>query len=130
MPCMSRMSATGRPRRRPALNGCCARREVPIGLLFNHTHLRLVYAPRGETSGYATFSVADMATVAGRPIFAALHMLLSAERLFSLPEKQRLPAILADSRKYQNCRLDAARPAGAGGAVRIAPRFPGRRRRR
>jgi N-6 DNA Methylase len=76
--------------------------EVPVGLLFNHTQLRLVYAPRGETSGYATFSVADMAAVAGRPIFAALQMLLSAERLFSLPEKQRLPAILADSRKYQN----------------------------
>ncbi len=76
--------------------------EVPIGLLFNQTQLRLVYAPRGETSGYATFSVPDMAAVAGRPIFAALHMLLSTERLFSLPEKQRLPAILADSRKYQN----------------------------
>ena len=29
-------------------------------------------------------------------------MLLSAERLFSLPDKQRLPAILAESRKYQN----------------------------
>ena len=43
-----------------------------------------------------------MAEVSGRPIFAALHMLLCAERLFSLPEKQRLPAILADSRKYQN----------------------------
>jgi hypothetical protein len=76
--------------------------EVSVGLLFNQTHLRLVYAPRGETSGYATFSVADMATVAGRPMFAALYMLLSAERLFSLPEKQRLAAILADSRKYQN----------------------------
>lgn len=75
--------------------------EVPIGLLFHCTHLRLVYAPRGESSGYATFGVADMATVAGRPIFAALHMLLSAERLFSLPDRQRLPAILADSRKYQ-----------------------------
>jgi len=76
--------------------------QVPFGLLINGTHLRLVYAPRGETSGYATFSVADMAKVAGRPIFAALHMLLNVERLFSLPEKQRLPAILADSRKYQN----------------------------
>lgn len=76
--------------------------QVPFGLLVNGTHVRLVYAPRGETSGYATFSVADMAKVAGRPIFAALHMLLNVERLFSLPEKQRLPAILADSRKYQN----------------------------
>jgi hypothetical protein len=49
-----------------------------------------------------TFSVAEMVQVAGRPIFAGMHMLLSAERLFSLPEKQRLPAILAESRKYQN----------------------------
>lgn len=76
--------------------------QVPLGILTSGTHLRLVYAPRGETSGYMTFSVSEMATVAGRPIFAALHMLLCAERLFSLPEKQRLPAILSDSRKYQN----------------------------
>ena len=75
---------------------------MPIGLLVNGTHLRLVYAPRGETSGYITFSVAEMAQVAGGRSFAALHMLLSAERLFSLPEQQRLPAILAESRKYQN----------------------------
>ncbi len=76
--------------------------KVPTGLLFNGTELRLVYAPRGESSGYMTFRVKEMAEVAGRPIFAGLHMLLCAERLFSLPEKQRLPAILADSRKYQN----------------------------
>ena len=35
-------------------------------------------------------------------MFAALQMLLSAERLFTLPDKQRLPHILAESRKYQN----------------------------
>src|SRR5438093_6534141 len=73
-----------------------------MGLLFNRTHLRLVYAPGGETSGYLTFCVAEMAQVAGRPIFAGLHLLLSSERLFSLPGKQRLPAILADSRKFQS----------------------------
>jgi hypothetical protein len=76
--------------------------DVPIGLLFNHTQLRLVYAPRGETSGYATFNVSDMASVAGRPIFAALRMLLHQDRLFRGSDKERLPAILADSRKYQN----------------------------
>jgi hypothetical protein len=76
--------------------------DVPIGLLFNHTQLRLVYDPRGETSGYATFNVADMASVAGRPIFAALRMLLHQDRLFRGSDKERLPAILADSRKYQN----------------------------
>ena len=76
--------------------------QVPIGLLSNGTHLRLVYAPRGETSGHLTFPVRAMTEVAGRPIFAALQMLLSAERLFTLPDKQRLPDILAESRKYQN----------------------------
>lgn len=76
--------------------------QVPIGLLSNGTHLRLVYAPRGETSGHLTFPVQAMTEVAGRPIFAALLMLLSAERLFTLPDKQRLPNILAESRKYQN----------------------------
>jgi hypothetical protein len=76
--------------------------QIPVGLLVSPAAVRLVYAPRGETSGHATFGVAAMASVAGRPIFAALHLLLSAERLFTLPDKQRLPAILADSRKYQN----------------------------
>src|SRR5207244_10140873 len=75
--------------------------QVPIGLLSNAPHLRLVYAPRGETSGHLTFPVRAMTEVAGRPIFAALLMLLSADRLFSLPDTQRLPAILAESRKYQ-----------------------------
>jgi hypothetical protein len=76
--------------------------QVPIGVLSNGTHLRLVYAPRGETSGHLTFPVKAMTEVAGRPIFGAFQMLLSAERLFTLPDKQRLPAILAESRKYQN----------------------------
>ena len=75
---------------------------VPIGLLVNSHAIRLVYAPRGESSGHITFRVADMAQVAGRPILAALHMLLSGERLFSMAAEQRLPALLANSRKYQN----------------------------
>src|SRR4029077_13967705 len=77
-------------------------KEIATGLLTNGTHIRLVYAPRGETSGHLTFPVQAMTEVAGRSIFAALRMLLSAERLFTLPDKQRLPHILAESRKYQN----------------------------
>ena len=76
--------------------------HIPIGLLVSGTHLRLVYAPRGESSGFATFGAADMAKVAGRPIFAAMHMLLCADRLFTLRDRQRLPSILAESRKYQS----------------------------
>ncbi len=76
--------------------------QVPIGLLSNRRQLRLVYSPRGETSGYATFNVDEMSQVAGRPMFAALHMLLSSERIFSMGDNQRLPAVLQNSRKYQN----------------------------
>jgi N-6 DNA Methylase len=76
--------------------------KVPIGLLFNHTEIRLVYTPSGESTGYLTFPIKAMCEVAGRPIAAALHMLLSAERLFTVETARRLPAILRESRKYQN----------------------------
>ena len=75
---------------------------VPVGLLSNRRQLRLVYTPRGESSGYATFNVDEMVQVAGRPMFAALHMLLCADRMFTLGDNQRLPGILENSRKYQN----------------------------
>jgi hypothetical protein len=75
---------------------------VSAGLLTNGIEFRLVYAPRGESSGHATFRVDQMCEIAGRPIFAAMQMLLGAERLFTLPRKQRLPHILSESRKYQN----------------------------
>lgn len=77
--------------------------KVPIGLMWNRTSLRLVYAPGGhESAGHITFPIAAMTAVAGRPALAALLMLLGHERLFGMAEKQRLPALLADSRKYQN----------------------------
>jgi hypothetical protein len=76
--------------------------KVPAGLLVNRQAIRLVYAPRGESSGFLTFRIPEMIQVAGRPLFAALDMLLSAERLFVVERKEQLPAILAASRKYQN----------------------------
>jgi hypothetical protein len=75
---------------------------VPTGLLVNGRQIRLVYAPKGESSGYITFNLADMVQVAGRPIVAAFVMLFCSERLYSMAENERLPAILANSRKFQN----------------------------
>ncbi|MDB9504715.1 N-6 DNA methylase [Spirulina major CS-329] len=75
--------------------------QVPIGLLSNGTHLRLVYAPLGESSGYITFPVQAMTEVAGRLILGALVMLLGKSRLFTAPPEGRLPKILDDSRKAQ-----------------------------
>ena len=76
--------------------------RIPIGLLINGDAIRLVYSPRGENTGHATFPVAAMTSVAGRPILSALHMLLCAQRLFILPADQRLPALLTHSRKAQS----------------------------
>lgn len=75
---------------------------VSAGLLFNGTVIRLVSAPRGENSGWIDFRVSEMVQTSGRPIVAALRLLLSEERLLSLPRPQRLPALLEDSRKFQN----------------------------
>ncbi len=77
-------------------------KNVPAGLLFNGRSLRLVSAPRGESSGWMDFRVADMLLPAGRPICTALRLLLNERRLLALPRNQRLAALLADSRKYQN----------------------------
>ena len=77
-------------------------KSVPAGLLFNGRALRLVSAPYGESSGWLDFSIADMLNTQGRPIGAALRMLLSQERLLTLPDDKRLPALLSNSRKYQN----------------------------
>ena len=75
---------------------------VPAGLLFNGVSLRLISAPRGESSGWMDFRVADMSLTAGRPLCSALRLLLSEQRLLALPRAQRLAALLEDSRKYQN----------------------------
>ena len=75
---------------------------VAAGLLFNGTALRLISAPRGESSGWLDFRVADMLPTAGRPISTAMRLLLGQTRLLSLPRPQRLAALLEDSRKYQN----------------------------
>ena len=76
--------------------------KVAAGLLVNQQAIRLIYAPRGESSGFLTFRVPEMTQVAGRPLFAALDMLLGADRLFNVEKKEQLPSILSASRKYQN----------------------------
>lgn len=76
--------------------------RVPAGVLFNGRVIRLVSAPRGETSGWMDFRVNDMLPTAGRPLCAALRLLLVESRLLALPKKKRLAGLLEESRKYQN----------------------------
>ena len=94
----SRLEASPQGRAERLLRGT----GVPAGLLFNGTALRLISAPRGESSGWMDFRVADMSRTAGRPLCSALRLLLSEQRLLALPLGQRLAALLEDSRKYQN----------------------------
>ena len=94
----SRLEASPQGRAERLLRGT----GVPAGLLFNGTALRLISAPRGESSGWVDFRIADMSRTAGRPLCSALRLLLSEQRLLALPRSQRLAALLKDSRKYQN----------------------------
>ncbi len=75
--------------------------QVHTGVLFFGTGLRLVYAPKGESSGHVTFPFAAMTEVAGRPILAGLLLLLGRDRMFTRGREQRLPALLEKSRKVQ-----------------------------
>ena len=75
---------------------------VPAGIVWGGGRLRLVSAPRGESSGHLDFKLADLAETAGRPMVGALRLLLGVPRLFSLPRAKRLPSLLRESRLYQN----------------------------
>ena len=77
--------------------------ENPVGILWNGVSLRLVYAPRGESSGHITFPFEPMISVDGRPIIGALEMLLGTDRLFEGGSSDlRLRKIMEQSRKEQN----------------------------
>ncbi len=74
---------------------------IPTGLLLTDNHVRLVYAPRGETSGWAAFPLRELATVGGRPMLGGLKLLLNATRLFTDGRERRLPNLLHASREAQ-----------------------------
>ena len=74
---------------------------VPTGLLCTDERIRLIHAPRGESSGHITFDFGQMALPAGRPILAAFDMLLGTGALFGGDPEARLPALLARSRDAQ-----------------------------
>lgn len=74
---------------------------IPIGLLSNGQNLRLIYAPSGETTGHLTFRVKDLREPAGRPVLAALDLLLHARRAYQAAPQFTLEGLLAESRRRQ-----------------------------
>jgi hypothetical protein len=74
---------------------------VFAGLMVTDKALRLIYAPRGETSGHLTFPIRPLGTVAGRPMLGGLKLLLDRSSLFTAADSHRLPALLKKSRDAQ-----------------------------
>ena len=74
---------------------------VFAGLMITDKVIRLVYAPRGETSGHLSFPLRPLGMVAGRPMLAGLKLILDSFRLFSDADERRLPALLKKSREAQ-----------------------------
>jgi hypothetical protein len=74
---------------------------VLVGVIISSQELRLIYAPKGETSGWLAFPLRSLATVAGRPMLAGLKLVLGRFRLFNAPGNQRLRALLKASRDAQ-----------------------------
>jgi hypothetical protein len=63
--------------------------------------LRLVVAPKGETSGWIAWPLSSLGTVSGRDMLGGLKMLLDRSTLWINPPQLRLPNILAESRAAQ-----------------------------
>jgi hypothetical protein len=74
---------------------------VRAGILLTDDQLRVVYAPKGETSGWLSFPLRVLATVAGRPMLGGLKLALNAFRLHNDAPERRLPALLKQSRDAQ-----------------------------
>ena len=75
---------------------------VGAGLACNGTTIRLMAAPRGETSGWIDFRIDHMLTAAGRAIGSAMRLLLDQQRLLTGAPEARLAALLRASRDYQS----------------------------
>ena len=74
---------------------------VPVGLLSNGQHLRLMYAPAGQSTSHLTFRCADMAQPAGRPLLAAFELLLGSRRAYTAAAENTLEGLLKQSRERQ-----------------------------
>lgn len=74
---------------------------VPTGILLTDNELRVIHAPRGETSGWLKFPLRPLGDVGGRPMLGGLKLILSSFRLHNDAPERRLPALLKASRDAQ-----------------------------
>ena len=77
-------------------------KNIGLGILIARNTLRLIYAPRGETSGWLTWPLAALGRVEGRPMLAGLKLCLGRNAFFTGAPETRLRALLEASRAAQN----------------------------
>ena len=141
IPMRAARSTAGKRRRTSASSGCCARPASSPGCCSPRrtsrrtartatAELRLVYAPRGETSGYLTFPLRALAH-RRRPADARRPQ-AAARLLPPVRRRRRPPAAGAAEQEPRGAGrgLDRARRAGARRAARAAARARRRRARR
>ena len=97
---------------------------VPTGLLLTDGELRLIHAPRGETSGWLKFPLRSLGDVGGRPMLGGLKLILSSFRLHNDAPDRRLAGPAQSQPRRTGRGFDQARRAGARRAARAASRSP------
>lgn len=79
----------------------CRHHRVPLALVTDGRWFALVSAPYGEVTGVAVFDSITWPEAADRTVLRAFTSLLHRRRFFGVPESERLPALLAESRDNQ-----------------------------
>jgi Eco57I restriction-modification methylase len=74
--------------------------DVRLGLVTNGERWMMVYAPRGETTGYASWYASLW--MEEKITLQAFRSLLGVHRFFNAPDDQTLDAMLAESAKHQH----------------------------
>lgn len=73
--------------------------DVKLGLVTNGEHWMLVYAPRGETTGFASWYASLW--LEEKLTLQAFISLLGVRRFFAVPDGETLEAMLGESAKHQ-----------------------------
>jgi hypothetical protein len=74
---------------------------VPVGVLVHDAAIRLVFAPRGESTGWMEFPHDFMLTTDGRVVLQGMMTLLHADVLYLAPAGECLVDLMRRSREHQ-----------------------------
>ena len=98
--------------------------QVSAGLLFNGSVIRVISAPRGESSGWMDFRVNDMLPTAGRPLCTAPEATAIRKTALGVAQGSTPGGTPRSEPEVPERRQRTARGAGAAWSVRAAAGFP------